>query len=64
MDKKILLGPDEISCRLHSPNIACAHMRVNNEETEYVKGSLDYTDLTNVKPKNLHRSVKTTPPTK
>ena len=62
--KKILLGPDEMSWRLHSPNVACAHMCVNHEESEYVKGSLDYSDLTNVKPKNLHRSVKNTPPSK
>ena len=39
-------------------------MCVNHEESEYVKGSLDYSDLTNTKSKNLHRSTKTTPPAK
>ena len=53
-----------MSWRLHSPNVACAYMCDNREETEYVNGSLDYTDLTNVKPKNLHRSFKTAPPAK
>ena len=42
--KKILLGPDEMSWRLNSPNVAYAHMCVNHGEIEYVKGSLDYSD--------------------
>ena len=62
--KKILLGPDEMSWRLHSPNVACAHMCVNHEETEYVNGSLDYSDLQSVSSKNLYRSTKTTSPAK
>ena len=62
--QKILLGSDKIFWRLHCLNIACAYMCVNHEESEYVKGSLDYSDPTNTKSKNLHRSTNTTPPAK
>ena len=62
--KKILLGLDEMSWRLHSPNVACTHMCVNHGEIEYVKGSLDSSDLQSVNSKHLHRSTKTTSPAK
>ena len=62
--KRILLGPDEVSWKIHSPNVACAHMCVNYEESEYIKGSLDYSDLNNPKEIQTHRSSKTTVPTK
>ena len=48
---------------LHSLNVAYAHVCVNREEIEYVKCSLDYTNLTNVKPNHLHHYVNTSPPT-
>ena len=62
--KIILLGPDEVSWKIHSPNVACAHMCVNYEESEYVKGSLDYSDLNNTSENKIRRSNKTTVPTK
>ena len=58
--KRILLG----SWKMHSPNVACAHMCLNYEEPEYVKGSLDYSDITNPTEIQSHRSSKTTVPTK
>ena len=65
MDKKdTSRGPDEMSWGLHSPNVACAHMCVNHKESEYVKGSLDCSDLQSVNSKQLHRSTKTPPPEK
>ena len=60
--KRILLGPDEASWKGHSPNVACAHMCINFEESEFVKSELDYTD--GVKSKYTHRSTKTTIPKK
>ena len=39
-------------------------MCVNYEESEYVKGSLDYSDLNNPTEIKVHRSNKTTVPTK
>ena len=59
--KRILLGPDEVSWRLHSPNVACAHMCVNFEESEYVKTLLDFSDVI-TKTKKTHRSTKTVAP--
>ena len=61
-NKNILLSPDEMSWRLCSPNVACAHMRINHEKIGHVKGSLDYSSLTNLKSKHLHCSTKTTHP--
>ena len=52
------------SWQVHSHNVACAHMCVNYEESEYMKGSLDYSDLNNPKEIQTHRSSKTTVPTK
>ena len=62
--KRILLGSDEISWRVHSPNVAAAHMCVNHEETEYIKSTLDYSDLNNVKRNDNHRSKRGDVPTK
>lgn len=62
--KKIVLGPDETSWRLHRPKATSAHIRVNHNETEHVKYNLDYAKLVDVKHKHLHRSFKTTPPPK
>ena len=31
--KQILLGPDEASWKVHSTNVACAHMCINFEES-------------------------------
>ena len=39
-------------------------MCVNFEETEYVKGNLDYTDLSKPRSKNNHQSTKTIEPKK
>ena len=62
--KRILLGSDELSWRLHSPNVAAAHMCVNHEETEYVKSTLDYSDIENVKKNEFHRSKRGVVPIK
>lgn len=62
--KRILLGPDEISWRVHSPNVACAHMCVNFEESEYVKSHLDYSDKKVGKTTTIHRSTKGVEPNK
>lgn len=43
---------------------ACDHMCVNYEESEYVKGSLDCSDLNNPTEIKMHISYKTTVPTK
>ena len=56
--KRILLGPDELSCRLHTPNVSATHMCVNHEETEYIKSTLDYNDIDNIKQNNTHRSKR------
>ena len=60
--KRILLGPDELSWKVHSPNVSCAHMCVNFEQFEYAKGNLDYNDINEAKPKTIHRSTKTVVP--
>ena len=60
--KRILLGPNEISWRLHSHNVVCAHMCVNFEESEYIKGQLDYSDIDTAKTKTIHRSSKAVVP--
>ena len=44
--------------------MACAHMCVNFEESEYVKSNLDCTDTNKVKSKSMHRSSKTVEPSK
>ena len=62
--KRILLGSDELSWRMHSPNVAAAHMCVNHEETEYVKSTLDYSDIDNVKNNAFHRSKRGVVPIK
>ena len=62
--KRILLGPDKVSWKIHSLNVTCAHMCVNYEESEYVKGSLDYSDLNNPSEIKIYRSNKTIVPTK
>ena len=60
--KRILMGPDEVSWVSHSPNVACAHMCINFEESEFVKKQLDYSD--GIKHKTYHRSTKTISPKK
>ena len=50
--ERILLGPDEISWKVHSPNVACAHMCVDFEASEYVQSNLDYSDKKVGKTKN------------
>ena len=60
----ILPGRDEVSRRLHSPNIASAHMYVNHEENEYITSTLDYNDIENVKLNNTHRLKRGDVPTK
>lgn len=40
----------------------CAHMCVNFEESEYVKGGLDYSEMNKAKTINIHRSTKTVVP--
>ena len=62
--KRLLMGPDEISWKLHSPNVACAHMCVNFEESEYVRSQLDYSDKKHAKIKSIHRTSKTVEPRK
>ena len=62
--KKILLGPDAISWKLHSPNVACAHMCVNFEESEFIKGHLDYSDKKVGERTTIHRSSKGVEPNK
>ena len=62
--KRILLGSDELSWRMHSPNVAAAHMCVNHEETEYVKSTLYYSDIDNVKSNAFHRSKRGVVPIK
>ena len=56
------MGPDKVSWKLHSPNVACAHICVNFEESEYVKASLDYSNTNKAKPKQAQWSVKTVEP--
>ena len=58
--KRILLGSDELSWRMHSPNVAAAHMCVNHEETEYAKSTLYYSDIDidNVNSNTFHRSKR------
>ena len=58
------MGPDEVSWKVHSPNVACAHMCVNFEDSEYVKATLDYIDSDEAKSKQTHRSNKTVEPRK
>ena len=62
--KRILLGLDEISWRFHSPNVACAHMCVNFEESEYVKIHLNYSNKKLGKTTTIHRSTKGVEPNK
>ena len=62
--KRILLGPDELSWKVHSPNVACAHICVNFEESEYVKSHLDYSDKKTGKTKSIHRISKVVEPSK
>ena len=56
MDQKNLLGPDELSWKFHNPNVSCAHMCVNFEESEYAKGYLDYSYQKAIRSKYMHRS--------
>ena len=60
--KQILLGPDKLSWKVHSPNVACAHMCVSFEESEYVKGDLDYSEINKAKTKRIHQSTRTVVP--
>ena len=62
--KRILLGPDEIPWKVHSPNVACAHMCVNFEESEYVKSHLDYSNKKTGKTKLIHRTFIGVKPSK
>ena len=39
-------------------------MCVNHEETEYIKSTLDYNDIENIKPNNTHCSKRGDVPTK
>ena len=38
--KKLLMSSDEESWVAHSPNVSCAHMCINFEESEFVKKTL------------------------
>ena len=62
--KRILLGPDELSWKVYSPNVACANMYVNFEESEYVKGNLHYDNANKSHMMTMHHSSKTVEPRK
>ena len=64
MDRKILLGPDELFWKVHSPNVSCAHMCVNFEESEYAKGYLDYSNKKAIQSMHVHRYFITIEPKK
>ena len=57
-EKRILLGPDEISWRSHSHNVAAAQMCINFEEVGFTKNKLVYGTRVRFKPH--HNSTKTT----
>ena len=63
--KRLLLGPDENSWMIHSPNIMCAHKCNNFESDAFTKQRLDLT--TNCEPSRkeyVSTSTKTTEPRK
>jgi len=55
--KPILLGLDDTSWKVRRPNVTCAHMCINFEETEFVQNHLGYTG--GVKSKYTHHNIKT-----
>ena len=59
--RRILLGSDELSWKLHSPNVTCSHMGINFEESECFKGQLDFNAII-AKTKKTHRSTKIVAP--
>ena len=63
--KRLLLGPDEISWRIHSPNLMCAHRSNNFESDAFTKQRIEWN--TNDEPTTkqyVSNSTKTTEPRK
>ena len=63
--KRLLLGPDEISWRIHSPNLMCAHRSNNFESDAFTKQRIEWNENDEpTKKEYVSSSTKTTEPRK
>ena len=63
--KRLLLGPDEMSWKIHSPNLMCAHRSNNFESDAFTKQRVEWVNQDDpTRKKYVSTSTKTTEPRK